>query len=306
MTRSRCSVSPRRRSAAAGALASAPALAVGWALARAFDALPFAPFALADRVVRVTPGPLATAAIDRLQHAALPLLTGASVAGFVVLGAVLGAFRAARRWPAAVAGAVLGAALLAAGLVAPVDPRPVGAIVAAAVGGALYALALAALGPRATPATAFAPDRRRALVAIGTATAGVLLAADPLAHLAGRSGSGVRLLAAGAPARRRRPPFPRVAGLSPELTPVADHYVVDIDIEVPVVDTGSSRLEMGGLVERPLRLGFDELQQRFALVEETAVLTCISNQVGGPLVGNSTWTGVRLTSLPPPARVAAP
>jgi DMSO/TMAO reductase YedYZ molybdopterin-dependent catalytic subunit len=295
-------MSTRRRAAAAGALATAPAIAVGWALSHAFDQLPFAPFALADRIVRITPGPVATAAIDRLHHAALPLLAGTVVAGFVGLGAVLAAVRAVGRWPAAAAGAPMAGALLAAALVAPVDTRPAGALAAAALGGALYALALAALCPRKAPAAvAFDPERRRALVAVAAATAGALLAADPLGRLVGARASRLRLLATAMPARRR-PPFPGVAGLSPEVTSVADHYVVDIDIEVPDVDVGSWRLEVGGLVERPLRLGFEELQQRFALVEETAVLTCISNPVGGPLVGNSAWTGVRLRDVLAAAR----
>jgi DMSO/TMAO reductase YedYZ molybdopterin-dependent catalytic subunit len=43
-----------------------------------------------------------------------------------------------------------------------------------------------------------------------------------------------------------------------------------------------------------LTLSFPELQRRFQLVEEYSVLTCISNPVGGPLVGSSKWTGVRL------------
>jgi DMSO/TMAO reductase YedYZ molybdopterin-dependent catalytic subunit len=78
---------------------------------------------------------------------------------------------------------------------------------------------------------------------------------------------------------------------------VADHYVVDIDISDPVVDAGDWRLSVGGLVEQRLKLSFDELQRRFELTNEYSVLTCISNKVGGPLVGNSRWTGVRLRDV---------
>ena len=39
------------------------------------------------------------------------------------------------------------------------------------------------------------------------------------------------------------------------------------------------------------------MQQRFDVVEEYSVLTCISNEVGGPLVGHSAWGGVRLADV---------
>jgi DMSO/TMAO reductase YedYZ molybdopterin-dependent catalytic subunit len=63
------------------------------------------------------------------------------------------------------------------------------------------------------------------------------------------------------------------------------------------VDAGNWRLSVEGLVEQPLELPFAELQRRFALVSSYSVLTCISNKVGGPLVGNSRWTGVRLRDV---------
>jgi DMSO/TMAO reductase YedYZ molybdopterin-dependent catalytic subunit len=56
-------------------------------------------------------------------------------------------------------------------------------------------------------------------------------------------------------------------------------------------------LTVDGLVDRPLELGYDELQARFGLVEEYSVLTCVSNEVGGPLIGNSLWTGVPLRDV---------
>ncbi len=57
-----------------------------------------------------------------------------------------------------------------------------------------------------------------------------------------------------------RAAFPAIPGLSPELTAPADHYVVDIDIEDPVVDAGKWTLEVTGLVDEPLSLTLDALQ----------------------------------------------
>jgi len=44
-----------------------------------------------------------------------------------------------------------------------------------------------------------------------------------------------------------------------------------------------------GLVERPLEFSFEGLQRSFQLVEEYAVLTCVSNPVGGSLIGNARY-----------------
>lgn len=86
--------------------------------------------------------------------------------------------------------------------------------------------------------------------------------------------------------------LPQDPGISPEITSVSDHYVVDIDLIDPLVEAPGWTLSVHGLVDRSLTLTFPELQRRFRLVEQYSVLTCISNPVGGPLVGNSKWTGV--------------
>jgi DMSO/TMAO reductase YedYZ molybdopterin-dependent catalytic subunit len=282
-----------------GAVAAAPALAIGWVAHRGSPGIPFAPTALADRFIRLTPGEVATTAIDRLHHAAQPLLAAGVTLVFISIAAALAASlrpsRAALAW---------GAALLAAGAATPVERSAAGALGAAALGGGSYWLALGAL--RWPGGVSSDRGRRRALVAIGALTTGVLVAAHPLARaiaaLAGRP-RGLRagvLPHTGIPLR---PPFPRIPGLGQEVTSVAEHYVVDIDINDPVIDGPSWRLHVAGLVERPLELGFVDLQRRFTLVEETSVLTCISNQVGGALVGSSRWAGVRLGELLERARV---
>jgi DMSO/TMAO reductase YedYZ molybdopterin-dependent catalytic subunit len=285
------------RRATLGALAAGAALTFDWGLHRAVEQAPFAPFALADRVVRLTPGSVATYMIDHLQHAAKLLLAAGCVAGVIAAGAVF-AVVAARR-PARAAQA-FGTVVVIAGLLAPVASSDWGSALAAALTGATYGASLAALRALAPGRTRPAPDgpdltRRRALIRLGeiVLAGGVLNAVGPV--IGARSSVHLLDFARAAPARRR--PFPRIAGLTPEVTSVADHYVVDIDVDPPVVDVGSWRLRVGGLVQLPLSLGFDALQRRFDLVSEYAVLTCVSNPVGGPLVGNSLWEGVRLREL---------
>ena len=277
------------------AVAALAALAAGFALSRAVPAVPFAPAALGDRIIRATPGDVATLAIDRLGHAAQPLLELTLAAAFAGLGALLAIARLG------VAAGLFAIATLAVGLLEPVQPSAPAAAAGAAVVGGTYALARWWLERASATARApVDPERRRALAWMVATTGLLLLASEPLGRLVRRWTAARAAPLARLPVRDRapvRPPFPSVPGLSPEVTSVRDHYVVDIDLADPVVSAVGWRLEVGGLVARPVRLGFDELQQRFALVEEISTLTCISNRVGGPLAGCSRWLGVRLRDL---------
>jgi len=85
-------------------------------------------------------------------------------------------------------------------------------------------------------------------------------------------------------------------GLSPYITPNADFYRIDTALMVPQVDTGSWRLKVGGLVDRPFELTFDELLAMDS-VDATVTLQCVSNEIGGNLVDNATWQGVPLAAL---------
>lgn len=285
----------RRHELLRGALAAAPALAIGWVAHRGSPRIPFAPTALADRVIRLTPGDVATTAIDRLHHAAQQVLAAGFLTAFVALAALASTWgrsstRAALSW---------GVALLLAGAATPVEPSPARALAAAGLGAAIYWVALRALR-RPSGAPDPDPGRRRALAWIGVSTAGVLVASHPLSGAIGALAGRPRgLRAQGLPRARvaARPPFPHIAGLTHEITSVVDHYVVDIDISDPVVDGPSWRLHVGGMVQRPLQLSFFDLQRDFPVTEDVSVLTCISNQVGGQLVGSSRWEGVHLPQL---------
>jgi DMSO/TMAO reductase YedYZ molybdopterin-dependent catalytic subunit len=293
-----------RRGAGEGLLAAAAALAVYWAAARAYPELGFAPFAVADRVVRLTPGGVATWFIDHLHHNAERLLATSATLLFLAVGAALGALARRLRVRGALAsGAVFGALCLGAAFANPVQAgaaAPAAGVADGALFGALLWLA-------ARPAPAPAPDleRRRALIWISSSAAAIAggIFLSPLVAPRSRVtllGDLVRSLSAA-----RGSSLPPIRGLSPRVTSVADHYVVDIDIDDPIVDAGTWRLHVAGQVTSPLALGFDEIQRRFPLVEEYAVLSCISNPVGGPLVGNSLWEGVRLRDVLAAARPAA-
>jgi DMSO/TMAO reductase YedYZ molybdopterin-dependent catalytic subunit len=93
-------------------------------------------------------------------------------------------------------------------------------------------------------------------------------------------------------------------GLSPYITPNEDFYRIDTALTVPQVDVGRWRLDVRGLVERPFSISFDDLLAMDA-VEETVTLQCVSNEVGGDLVGNAVWQGVPLADLLERAGVAS-
>ncbi|MFD5515524.1 molybdopterin-dependent oxidoreductase [Streptomyces sp. NPDC127066] len=89
----------------------------------------------------------------------------------------------------------------------------------------------------------------------------------------------------------------RVPGISPFVTPNGDFYRVDTALVVPKVDATGWRLRIHGRgVRRPTAYSFDDLLHR-ELIERDITLTCVSNEVGGPYVGNARWTGVRLADL---------
>lgn len=87
-----------------------------------------------------------------------------------------------------------------------------------------------------------------------------------------------------------------VDGLSSYRTPNATFYRIDTALRVPVVDADTWTLRITGLVEQEVTVTFAELLA-MPLVEHTATLACVSNPVGGDLVGNATWLGLPIREL---------
>lgn len=90
--------------------------------------------------------------------------------------------------------------------------------------------------------------------------------------------------------------FPNINGLALEITPTEDFYQVSKNPFDPEVDLPRWRLEIGGLIETPLSLNYQEMKS-LPFVEQYATLACIDNPVGGNLIGNALWRGVRLKDL---------
>lgn len=97
-----------------------------------------------------------------------------------------------------------------------------------------------------------------------------------------------------------------VAGISSFVTPNDAFYRVDTALVVPKVDASTWRLRLYGVgVTQEVSFSYDDLLRR-PLIERDITLTCVSNQVGGPYVGNARWVGVRLADLLREAGVRPP
>jgi DMSO/TMAO reductase YedYZ molybdopterin-dependent catalytic subunit len=89
---------------------------------------------------------------------------------------------------------------------------------------------------------------------------------------------------------------PSVPGLTPIVMPNDRFYRIDTALLTPVVDTAGWTLRIHGLVDRETTLTWEELIG-LPMIEQYVTISCVSNEVGGDLVGNAKWTGVRLRDV---------
>ncbi len=81
-----------------------------------------------------------------------------------------------------------------------------------------------------------------------------------------------------------------------EVTPTFIFYRIDINTVVPTVNADDWNLTIKGLVDNPVVINYAGFRSMNS-VEEFATLTCISNKIGGNLVGTALWKGVRLRDI---------
>ncbi|MGO4299634.1 molybdopterin-dependent oxidoreductase [Leifsonia sp. RAF41] len=95
-----------------------------------------------------------------------------------------------------------------------------------------------------------------------------------------------------------------IPGLSPIVTPNADFYRIDTALQIPGIEPHDWRLRITGMVENEVEVTFAELLA-LPLEESTTTLTCVSNEVGGDLIGNATWLGYPIRHLLAKAKPSA-
>jgi DMSO/TMAO reductase YedYZ molybdopterin-dependent catalytic subunit len=97
------------------------------------------------------------------------------------------------------------------------------------------------------------------------------------------------------------PPVPagaelNVDGIASLFTPNIEFYRIDTAIVVPRVSTVEWKLRIVGMVENEIEIDFDELLA-LPLIETDVTLSCVSNEVGGGLIGNARWMGYPIRDL---------
>ncbi|MFW0783016.1 molybdopterin-dependent oxidoreductase [Gordonia sp. CPCC 206044] len=101
--------------------------------------------------------------------------------------------------------------------------------------------------------------------------------------------------------RSPAPPVPAavgfdVAGATPFVTGNDDFYRIDTALQVPNLTTADWHLRIHGMVDEEIRIGWDELLA-LPMTERFVTLTCVSNEIGGDLIGNARWLGVPMKTL---------
>jgi DMSO/TMAO reductase YedYZ molybdopterin-dependent catalytic subunit len=159
---------------------------------------------------------------------------------------------------------------------------------------------------RGAPASraAYAPaPPRRSFLATGATVAGTAVVAGLAGRLlAERTSVSQAQASLRLPAPTHRAPrLPAgynlpVPGLSSFITPNGSFYRVDTAIVLPEVAPTTWQLRVHGMVAREITIDFDQLLHR-PLTADYITLTCVSNPVGGPYVGNALWVGASVASL---------
>ncbi|MEU7822585.1 molybdopterin-dependent oxidoreductase [Catellatospora sp. NPDC049133] len=325
------------RPALSGLLAAAGGVAAGELVASLVRPESSPLVAIGGTVIDATPTPVKEYAVATFGTYDKPLLIGTILVVLAALAAAVGVLAVHHRTAALLAIGALGlvgaAAALTRPTARPIDALP--ALLAGAVSAGLLAwlapkAAPAAPPPVVGPTTAVdgahprdpaaipaagageaSPDdsaavlpsqrtgrteRRSFLIAAGLVALGTALAGG-LAAIIRRSGA----QAADEAREAITLPAPADPGPPPEktpgfYTPNQDFYRVDIALTVPRVDPRQWTLQLTGMVDRPTELTFDDLLKQ-QLIERDITLNCVSNEVGGPYVGNARWLGVPLAPL---------
>jgi DMSO/TMAO reductase YedYZ molybdopterin-dependent catalytic subunit len=87
-----------------------------------------------------------------------------------------------------------------------------------------------------------------------------------------------------------------VEGITPLVISNGNFYRIDTSLLTPRLDVASWSLTVNGMVERPFTINYAELLA-MPLVDQYVTIACVSNEVGGDLVGNALWRGARLRDV---------
>lgn len=313
----------RNRTGVPAGLIAAAAATAAMLLGGQLTGLPSFPETLAEGIASVTPIGVIEALTGMLGGGAKRGLFGAVLAGHLAVGGGLGCWIARRRLSrtqtlavivmAATATALLGLPALGGGVLgASTRAGAAGTVASLAVGSGAFLLCYRWIMQYLNPIGLFAAEDaasrrdflRKAGLTLCIAVTGIGGFRWVAAHLTPQLGSNE-------PSAETRTTFAAIAaapsvaealaagipGLSPEVTPNDRFYVVSKNVvRDPDVSPSNWRLDIAGAVDRPFSLTYDQLKA-LPVANQYLTLQCISNPVGGNLIGNAGWRGVPLASL---------
>ena len=295
------------RAALAGVAAGALALGIAELLAGLLPGAASPIVAVGDLVISLQP-PGAKQFVVDLFGTADKLVLNLFIAAVAVGAAGLGGILARTRpWVVPLGAGAFGILALYAGLRDPLaEPITTLIVVAVAVLVAVYAMrwllrlaAAEATGPRAEMPS----WGRRRFIGTSIGVIGVAVASGVVGRTLLERGRQNAIAQAGTlpEPTATAPPLPdgaelAVDGITPLVVPNVDFYRIDTALLVPRPDINTWRLRVTGMVNRPIELTYDQLVA-MPLVEQYVTIACVSNEVGGNLVGNALWRGVRLKEL---------
>ena len=292
----------RRRLALAGVIAGASGIAMSQAAASALRAGSSPVEAVATAVRDFTPGALAVYLVHLVGSLDKPLLLGGTAV--FVLGICGYAASRMRRHPLLPDLVFFALTVIGLGAILRL-PRPgIGAVLALMIGLVTWIVTLRVITPPLLGEVSAdeTPDLRRrdfmirsgwVIVAVGVLTVGGRLAGS------GRRNAEQARRLLRLPVRRGEVPAGAeagVPGIEPWRTPNSDFYQIHTALAPPSISPPDWELRIHGMVERELTFSYEDLIDR-RLTEAWITLCCVSNEVGGDLIGNAWWSGVLAREL---------
>jgi DMSO/TMAO reductase YedYZ molybdopterin-dependent catalytic subunit len=294
--------------ALAGFLAAASGVAVGTGAAALLQGVPSPIESVGNRAIDYAPPFLKEFAVKQFGTADKPVLIAGVVVTLALVAVLAGVVGTRRPRLAMIAVSLLGVLAIAA---AAIDRTTTAGRAVTLVPSVLTLLvSLAALtvllanlrGREEAAATHPLGLGRRGFLKASLGVTALVIAGGTIGRLFGdaaaaASRAGIRLPRATTVA----PAIPDgvqvdVTGISEHVTPNRDFYRVDTALRIPDVPAEGWNLRIHGMVDRELNLSFRDLMD-MDLEEHRVTLTCVSNEVGGPYVGNALWLGVRTATL---------
>ncbi|MDQ3616064.1 MAG: molybdopterin-dependent oxidoreductase [Actinomycetota bacterium] len=291
--------------ALAGVIAGLTGIAVSHAVTMVLTVRATPLLAVGEAIIELTPGAIAEGFIQLVGQYDKPLLVVGVTLGLLALCGWAGALTQRTRILANVVfltmGVVAAVAVWTRPGSAPYDVLPVVAGTATWI--VILAFLVDYLAKRSTRRSADRgadEGRRGFLIRVG-AVLGVAAVVGVGGQLVGRVRRGVeagrKLLRL--PVTRGKVPQGAaldVAGIAPWRSPNRDFYRIDTALVLPTIDVNDWRLRIHGMVEKELVLTYRDLLER-KMTEAWVTICCVSNEVGGDLIGNAWWSGVRIADL---------